>query len=82
MSSFCKEAKLPGFYTNHSLRATCATCMYQGNVAEQMICEVTGHRSVSVRSYKRTCQGQRKVANSYLSSQDNDGPLRKRSCSQ
>ena len=31
VSSLCKKANLPGFYTNHSLRATCATHMYQGN---------------------------------------------------
>ena len=82
VSSLCKKANLPGFYTNHSLHATCATRMYQGNVDEQLICEVTGHRSVSVRSHKCTGQGQRKVANAYLSSQQSEGPKDKRPCSQ
>ena len=56
--------------------------MYQGNVDEQLICDVTEHRSVSVRSYKCTCQGQHKVANAYLSSQQSEGPKHKRPCSQ
>ena len=44
-----------GYYTNHSLWATCATRLYQENVDEQIIQETTGHRSLEgVRSYKRT----------------------------
>ena len=41
--------------SNHSLRATCATRLYQANVDEQIIMERTGHRSVAgVRAYKHT----------------------------
>ena len=57
-----EQGGLPGFYTNHSLRATAATRMYHNNCDEQLIQEVTGHRSVAVRSYKRTCPDQRKFA--------------------
>ena len=43
-----------GFYTNHSLRATCATRLYENNVDEQLIMEQTGNNSNAVRKYKRT----------------------------
>ena len=62
IKEICKDAKLPGFYSNHSLRSTSATRMYHCNIDEQLIMEITGHRSLSVRSYKRTCRDQRKFA--------------------
>lgn len=55
----CKAAEIEGFKTNHSLRATTATRLYQAGVDEQLIMERTGHRSLDgVRSYKRTSQEQ------------------------
>ena len=59
VKNMCKKAGLPGHYTNHSLRATAATRLYHGNFDEQLIQEVTGHRSLAVREYKRTCPQQR-----------------------
>ena len=61
-----EKGGLPGFYTNHSLRATAATRLYHNNLDEQLIQEITGHRSNAVRSYKRTCQDQRKFASKCL----------------
>ena len=51
-----KNAALEGFFTNHSLRASCATVLYNDdcNLPEQVIAEKTGHRSLAIRSYKRT----------------------------
>ncbi len=53
LHGFVKEitakAGLDGFFTNHSLRSTAATWLYQGGVEEQVI---TGHRSLAVRGYK------------------------------
>lgn len=48
-----KEAKLEGHFTNHSLRLTAATRLYQAGVDEQTIMEYTGHKSEAVRLYKR-----------------------------
>ena len=48
------QGRFDGKFTNHSLRATSASRMYQSNVPEQVIKEVTGHRSDCVRIYKRT----------------------------
>lgn len=56
----CKEGGLPGYRTNHSLRATSATRLYDADVDEQAICEITGHRSNSVRSYKRTNESRKR----------------------
>ncbi|XP_067656395.1 uncharacterized protein [Haliotis asinina] len=50
----CKLAGFAGFYSNHSLRATTATRLYDAGVDEQLIAERTGHKSVAIRSYKRT----------------------------
>ena len=35
-----------GFYTNHSLRRTCATRLYRQGADDQQIMSVTGHRSI------------------------------------
>ncbi len=44
---------------NHSLKATCATHLYQGNVDEQQIMECTGHQSLAgVHAYKQTANVQ------------------------
>ena len=45
----CKNVNLPGFYSNHSLRLTACTRMYHCDIDEQVIMEITGHRSLSVR---------------------------------
>ena len=58
IKELCSKAGFPGFYSNHSLRSTSATRMYHCNVDEQLIQEITGHRSLAVRSYKRTSQCQ------------------------
>ena len=63
----CKEAGLEGKFTNHSLRATCASRMYQTDVPEQLIKEVTGHKSDCVRYYKRTSDNLRESASKTLS---------------
>ena len=49
----CAKVGLQGHYTNHSLRGTSATRMYQSGIPEKVITEVTGHRSNAVRSYMR-----------------------------
>ena len=66
VKDICTKAKLPGFYSNHSLRSSAATVMYRANIDEQLIQEITGHRSLAVRSYKRTCSSQRKMASNCI----------------
>ena len=62
----CHDAGLPDHYSNHSLRATAATKLYQHDIDEQLIMEITGHRSLAVCSYKRTSDKQHKLASRCL----------------
>ena len=62
IKDICTKAGFSGFFSNHSLRSTAATRLYHCNIDEQLIQEITGHRSLAVRSYKRTSQAQRKMA--------------------
>ncbi|CAC5358886.1 unnamed protein product [Mytilus coruscus] len=66
VASICQEAGIGGYHTNHSLRASAATRMYDAGVDEQLICEVTGHRSNAVRNYKRTNEKQKRKINSVI----------------
>jgi len=52
-------AGFEGFRSNHSLRASAASRLYQQGFDEQLICETTGHRSNAVRGYKRTTAAQK-----------------------
>jgi hypothetical protein len=47
-----------GFFSNHSLRATCASRLYHSGIDEQLISRQTGHRSLAIREYKRTSSDQ------------------------
>lgn len=51
----CQEAGVAGKKTNHSLRATGASQLFQANVPEKIIQQRTGHRSLqALRHYERT----------------------------
>ena len=67
VKQLCAEAGITGKFTNHSLRATCASRMFASNVPEQIIKEVTGHKSDCVRTYKRTNENLREVASHTVS---------------
>ena len=50
-------------YTNHSLRATAITRMYNAGVPETIIAEKSGHRSTkALRVYEKTSDAQQKQA--------------------
>ena len=55
MKNMCMQIGVEG-KTNHSLRATGATRLFEANVPEKLIQERTGHRSIdALRMYERTC---------------------------
>ena len=56
VSRLCKAAGFVGFFSNHSLRAACATRLFDADVDEQLIKLKTGHASDAVRSYKRVAE--------------------------
>ena len=53
VSNMMKDAGIEGRFMNHSLRASTAMRMFRKGVDEQLIKEVTGHKSNAVRLYKR-----------------------------
>jgi integrase len=64
----CGQANIDGHHTNHSLRATAASRLYQETFDEQQICEITGHRSTAVRDYKHTSEAQQKKMSDCIAS--------------
>ena len=64
-----KEAGFEGHYTNHSLRVTSATRLFDAEVDEQLIMTRTGHSSTDgVRAYKRTSDKLRQLTSDVLNS--------------
>ncbi len=62
IARLCASAGIEGIKTNHSLRATTATRLYQSGVDEQLVMERTGHRSLEgVRNYKKHLHNRKKL---------------------
>ncbi len=59
VAKLCDQAGMSGRFSNHSLRASTATRLYDKGVDIQQICELTGHCSMAVLNYKRTSSGQK-----------------------
>ena len=58
----CMIAGAGRFKTNHSLRVTAASRLYQEGLDEQLIMERIGHRSLDgVRAYKQTSREQQEL---------------------
>ena len=72
----CKKGGLEGNFTNHSLHASCASRMYDNNIPEQLIKEVTGHRSDCVRVYKRTSDHLREAVSSTVSGENSNKKMK------
>ena len=56
----CAEACVVTRKTNHSLRATGATALFNACVPEKLIRDVTGHRSNALHLYEKPTEQQRK----------------------
>ena len=68
VKKMCLAAGVQGNKTNHSLRATGATQMYESGVPEKIIQERTGHRSLEgLRSYERSNAQQHQAVSTILS---------------
>ena len=66
VADIAKHAGMEGKVTNHSLRATAASHLYQSNIDEQLVMECTGHCSNCVHGYKRTSSAQLKGVSDVL----------------
>ena len=72
VKEMCVDAGIGGNKTNHSLRATGATELYQAGVPEKVIQERTGHLSLSgLRQYERTCDKQHEAVSQILAAKEN-----------
>ena len=81
VSKLCKSADIGGFKTNHSLRDTAATRLFQSGADEQLIMDRTGHRSVDgIRAYKRVSEDQEKEVSSILNKENKDGEVKLENC--
>ncbi len=61
MSEITAESGVTVHYTNHSLRATAVTRMFNKGVPEKLIAEKSGHRSLkALRVYERPSVSQEK----------------------
>ena len=59
-------------YTNHSLRATAITRMFNSGIPEKVIAENSGHRSTkALRCYERTSQKQQQTVTSVVNNSEN-----------
>ena len=76
VADMAKRIGLEGKITNHSLRATAASRLYHQKLDEQLVMERTGHRSTSVRSYKRTSANQLREISDVLYGQELNPPKR------
>ena len=70
IKDMCIDAGIEGHKTNHSLRATGASELFEAGVPEKIIKERTGHRSLeALRVYERTTMDQQKAVSALLSSE-------------
>ena len=68
LPSMCQNAGTKVRYTNHSLRATAVTRMYNQGVPEKLIAEKSGHRSVeALRQYEHTAPDLQRAASEVIS---------------
>ncbi len=71
VKDMCSAAGITDPKTNHSLRATGATSMFESNVPERMIQSYTGHRSLeALRKYERPSHAQHQEVSDILTSGD------------
>ena len=68
------EAGFQGNFTNHSLRVTTASRLYQAGVSEQLIMNKTGHRSSAVQGYKGPSTEQLQEVSSKIQCKDVSKP--------
>ena len=54
-----KEAKIEGFFTNHSLQRSGGTRLFNASVYRKLVKEATGHKSDAIDKYQSTSDQQR-----------------------
>ena len=62
------DAKIDGYFTNHSLRRTALTRLFQAGIKRKLVKEVTGHRSDVIDCYQITSEAQRQTLSEIIAS--------------
>ena len=68
-----KSANLDGYFTNHSLRRTSATPLFQAGIDKKIVKEVTGHISDVLDKYQITLNKQKEEVSNVLQGGSCDG---------
>ena len=72
LNTMCSEAGIHEKKTNHSLRATGASALFNAGVPEKLIRDVTGHRSSALHLYERPTIEQKQSVSKVLVQGDNE----------
>ena len=72
LNTMCSEAGIHEKETNHSLRATGASALFNAGVPEKLIRDVTGHRSSALHLYERPTIEQKQSVSKVLVQGDNE----------
>ena len=67
-----KTSKIEGFFSNHSLRRSGGTRLFNQGVDRKLVKEITGHRSDAVDAYQVTSHHQREVCSRILQGQSKE----------
>ena len=65
-----KEAKIEGFFTNHSLRRSGGTRLFNAGVNRKLVKEATGHRSDAVDQYQITNEAQHQAMSKIIAGEN------------
>ena len=60
VKNLLSSAEIDGYFTNHSLRRTSSTRMFQAGIDRKIVKEVTGHRPDAIDKYQITSDLQRR----------------------
>lgn len=73
VQDMCYDAGIEGKKTNHSLRVSGASTLFEAGVPERVIQQRTGHRSLlSLRMYEQVSEGQEKAVSRILTGENNN----------
>ena len=73
----CQDGKIEGNFTNHSLRATGATVLFDAGVPESVIQKRTWHKSLeALRTCERVTPSQEKAVSEILSGSNFSGDVK------
>ena len=72
-----KDAQLDGFFSNHSLRRTSTTHLFQAGVDRKVIKEFTGHVSDAIDKYQITSVNQKEELSKIIGGADCNGNVTK-----